>query len=278
VDFSKLSAPSLLAHIEAMERKGVHRQEIYELGDVSPELISGIHAGSTRLQDVDPREFEELVAELLRADGYESVELVPRLNAHGPDIIARCTGPSGQPNSFVVEVKRWLGPVGVEVVRSLVYKLEYETPMTGAMIVTSSRFTSEARRHAERYHPWRLHLKDAAAVRDWIQRRAQRRRTAEVEHLILGSTEAGDTILRILRGAPAPDAPDLKRAADVACENCGGDLICGYVDLGGTDWYHNYFHICSCCLNHQHREDYESGPEPTTVAGPRCPFCRGAWY
>jgi len=58
--------------------------------------ISALISNQQELLKVNPRHFEELVAELLRADGYDEVILIPRSNAPGPDVIAICHGPTGQ--------------------------------------------------------------------------------------------------------------------------------------------------------------------------------------
>lgn len=68
---------------------------------------------------MDPRKFEELIAELLRAKGYE-VELTPRTRDGGFDILAIKKGDLGSALTLV-ECKRYAetNKVDVGIVRGL---------------------------------------------------------------------------------------------------------------------------------------------------------------
>src|SRR2546426_573618 len=89
----------------SVEHRGV-------LAELSLEDLRNLVSGRQDLERVHPRHFESLVAELIRADGYGEVKLIERHNAPGPDIIALCTGPSGQKQQYLVECKRWRSAVG----------------------------------------------------------------------------------------------------------------------------------------------------------------------
>ncbi len=58
------------------------------------------------------------------------------------------------------------------------------------------------------------------------------------------------------------------------CKKCGSkEVYCVYADLGGVDYYDNFWHVCLGCNNIiEHVEYYESsycaGPTP------KCPFCK----
>ena len=64
---------------------------------------------------------------------------------------------------------------------------------------------------------------------------------------------------------------DIGKLLDKPCDKCGEKQVyCGYADLGGVDYYDNYWHICLSCLDAKHKEDYnQSGMEPAETP---CPF------
>jgi hypothetical protein len=141
------------------------------------EVVRTIHlptlaACPEELLRCSPRDFEEVVAELLKADGW-NVDVVVRSNASGPDIIA-CSSRllDAVPLRMIVECKRVREdrPVDVDVVRKLVYWVNEEYGATLGMIATTSRFTREAKELAEAKHRWRISLRDQGAVREWIRR------------------------------------------------------------------------------------------------------------
>jgi hypothetical protein len=269
-----LSPRGLLECIDRLHAEAAHEEASYELGSVPGELLTNLIENEDALAGLESREFEELVADLLLADGYEDVRLVPRNNAPGPDIIAFGQSLSGQKLRFLVECKAWKGAVGIDEVRTMAHRMDHEEPATGGIIVTTSRFTSTALQQAELYHRWRLDLKDAAEVRQWIKRHTQRVVTRIVEHVSLSDSAEGSVIVGLLsRG----DAPSLKPAMNSTCQRCGGPVICGYVDVGGVDYYDNYFHLCGGCLDHQHLENFESGPSLGNAGFATCPFCKRVW-
>lgn len=128
------------------------------------------------LQKCSPRYFEELIADLLRADGWE-VDLVARNNAPGPDIIAISSRfVLGVPLRLIVECKKYSAktPVDINVVRKVMYWVNEEYRATMGMIVTTSRFTKDAIEQALKYHEWRLDLRDQKAVLEWLKRQNAR--------------------------------------------------------------------------------------------------------
>jgi len=143
------------------------------------EIVKAIHwptlaAHPEELLRCSPRDFEEIVAELLRSDGWE-VDLVVRNNAPGADIIA-CSSRiiDTVPVQMIVECKRLREnrPVDIDVVRKLVYWVNEEFGATLGMIATTSHFTSNAKQLVETKHRWRIALRDQEAIRDWIRKRA----------------------------------------------------------------------------------------------------------
>lgn len=269
---SLLTRAGLLAHLSAAQSSS-HRLAVRRQIIPSSSLSAAVTLSENRreLEKVDPRHFEELIAELLKADGYE-VHLIPRLNMPGPDIIAFCSTPSGDRQCFVVECKRWAKPVGIDIVRSMVYRIDHEFKASGGMLVTSSRFTSEARQEVERLHRWRLHLKDGGDVQRWIAKHSRAWSVSEVETEI--SARVDETILLNLdqdqRGLVWIDV-----IGPVPCQNCGGVIVCGrrvytevsYDDMGVSEGEAFQFHVCLSCMNSEH--SFESG----VLYSRQCPHC-----
>jgi hypothetical protein len=137
---------------------------------VSSALLSQLLRDPTELANCPARVFEELIGDLLRDDGWD-VQLVTRLNAPGPDIIA-CAHQlvRGQPLRMIVECKRYAQNRRVDIreVRNLVYWLNEEYTATLGMIATSSTFTKNALKAVEERHRWRISLKDHSQILSWL--------------------------------------------------------------------------------------------------------------
>jgi hypothetical protein len=99
------------------------------------------------LSAVDPIEFEHLVADLLRAMGYLTVTVTGQSGDGGIDVVAVNPTPvvGGR---IVVQCKRYQASIGAPVVRDLYGALTHEGANKGILITTST-FTTEARRFAE---------------------------------------------------------------------------------------------------------------------------------
>lgn len=115
----------------------------------SKELPSLVRENPDLLSEISPRQFEELVAEVLILSGYNTT-LTGGSRDKGVDIIASRTDPFGEITS-VIECKHYSTehPVGVSTVRALYAAKQYENA-NRAVLVTSSRFTNEAREFASR--------------------------------------------------------------------------------------------------------------------------------
>ena len=264
-----LSPRPLLDHIRRLESEGGHRQSGYRLGEVDPEQLANLLEGRVALQELDSREFEIIVAELIKADGYDDVNLVPRHNAPGPDIIAYNKGPSGQTQRFLIECKKSKRSVGVNTVRTLVHRMDYEHQATGGIVVAASRFTKDAKKGVEKYHKWRVALKDGKEILEWINKNATPQ-VIEIDHM----TKSDTAIIRLLEECKNTK---LELVNNTICQSCGGDIVCGYIDLGGVDHYDNYFHICIGCNKQMHREPYEPGWVAYNEELAKCPFCGRIW-
>ena len=127
----------------------------------------------SRIQEMPPRHFEDLVAGVLQDSGY-TVELTPLTRDGGYDIVAsRQSSLLGLgPERILVQCKRWRNPVGIESVRELVF-LKSHTGVSRVVLVTTSRFTSGAKRVATQHG---VDLVDGEALGAWMQSMKQRPR------------------------------------------------------------------------------------------------------
>jgi hypothetical protein len=119
------------------------------------------------LQELPPRKFEELIAELLSRDGLE-VHLTPQTRDGGRDILAFQNSIVGK-HLYLVECKRHnLGnPVGVSIVQRL-YGVITQERATAGLIVTTSRFTKDALSFAETVQH-QIGLKDYEVLKQWLK-------------------------------------------------------------------------------------------------------------
>ena len=98
---------------------------------------------SDALDGMTWQEFEMLVAEAFRLQGYKVVETGGGGADGGVDLVLTRPGKSGS-EKFLVQCKQWRAlKVGVDVVREL-YGVMAACGATGGFVVTSGRFTEEA--------------------------------------------------------------------------------------------------------------------------------------
>ena len=143
-----------------------NKQVIEVVGSLSRRLIEEVRKCPSSLHAIGWRDFEELVAEILRANGW-SVELTQPSKDGGYDILGVKTDALGIPNAWIFECKKYAqgNPVGIEIVRSL-YTVKQEMRVNGAMIATTSDFTRGAREFKlSRYD---LDLAGHRRVLEWI--------------------------------------------------------------------------------------------------------------
>ena len=148
-------------------RRDAHLYVISVGNEISESLLDALRRDPTNLNQLTPRKFEILVAELLRRQGAE-VQLTPQTRDGGFDIFARLSTPLGNA-LYLVECKKWSmkRPVNVSVVRTL-YGVVEQSVATGGMIVTTSRFTSTAISAAQTLKH-RISLADYEELRSWLR-------------------------------------------------------------------------------------------------------------
>ena len=112
---------------------------------VRQSLVVGVaqSEAADALDGMDWREFEMLVGEGFRLQGYQVVETGGGGADGGVDLVLRKPGKDGG-EKFLVQCKQWRAyKVGVDVVREL-YGVMAASGATGGFVVTSGRFTADA--------------------------------------------------------------------------------------------------------------------------------------
>ena len=135
-------------------------------------LIEKLKREPAGLYKISPRQFEEVIAELLSGLGMEVV-LTPVTRDGGKDILAYMQTELGR-ILCLVEAKQHneKRPVGVSLVRTL-YGTVVDHQASNGMLVTTSRFSSPARSFQER-HKYQLSLKEYEDVVAWLLRYRRR--------------------------------------------------------------------------------------------------------
>lgn len=119
------------------------------------------------LKRLDPAHFEELVAELYRAEGHQARHM-GQSGDHGVDVEVITS--SGE--RWIVQCKRYRDTVGEEIVRELFGTLHHEKAHR-AVLVTTANTTTPAENWA-RGKP--IDLIDGTALMHWVERVAARTR------------------------------------------------------------------------------------------------------
>ena len=121
------------------------------------------------LYKLAPRDFERLIAEILRERGFD-VYLTKETRDGGRDILAYSKMPIGPSSLIVVECKRWRIERKIEpdLVRSFLFTIRDQDRATRGMIVTTASFTSGARALQDKYK-YILSLHDHAELKEWLQ-------------------------------------------------------------------------------------------------------------
>lgn len=148
---------------------------------VAPQIQIATAAIAERLKahpegvhDLTPRQFEELIGELLTDMRHGRIEITPFTRDGGKDLLAYVDLEMGR-LLWLFETKKYRldRPVGVELVRALYGVVESEEATHGTLITTSSFSTDAVRFQAKHEH--RLSLRDYSHVVEWIRRYGTRR-------------------------------------------------------------------------------------------------------
>jgi hypothetical protein len=133
---------------------------------VNNELINYLKAHPKDLYKLKPRQFEELICEILKNFGWE-VELTKATRDGGYDIFAISKDITGAKSSWLIECKKYAekNKVGIDVVRSLC-GVKNDLKVANALIATTSFFSSEViKTKNSRYD---LELVDYNGIINWL--------------------------------------------------------------------------------------------------------------
>jgi len=130
--------------------------------------IEDIYRDKSLIYRIHDRDFEKLIAELLRSQQFE-VELTKQTRDGGYDILA-VKNLANFPLRFLVECKRFAKnrPVGVNIIRSFSSVVQTYDANKG-IIFTTSYFTKDAVQYGQKHMPYRLDFRDNQHIMDWIR-------------------------------------------------------------------------------------------------------------
>jgi restriction endonuclease Mrr len=142
-------------------------QIAFAVNPITAEAIYHLSKHPEMLYEVDPIRFEHLIARLLENAGY-SVKITPATRDGGRDILAVLKIPFGEVLT-IVDCKRFAANriIGPELVQRLLWVSDNRDRASNAMLVTTSSFTSGARKIEQEYR-WRLQLKEYSDIREWL--------------------------------------------------------------------------------------------------------------
>lgn len=142
------------------------QQVAVDIGLASHELLTFLKKNPDHLYHISPREFEELVAEILTGLGWE-VQLTAPTRDGGYDIFALTKDIAGIRTSWIVECKRYSPDrkVGLNVARSL-YGVKTDLRVANALLATTSSFTKGVMDFASSRYDFAL--RDLEGILEWI--------------------------------------------------------------------------------------------------------------
>jgi len=152
-----------LIKVDSTETKRIKIDESSRL----KRIITDVYKDNWQLFKVSSREFEEMIAELLRSQGFE-VELTKQTRDNGYDILALKSVDLKMPFKCLVECKRYnaTNKVGVGIIRSFKDVIATEQANRG-IIVTTSYFTKDAI-NKQKDTPYLLDYRDKEKVIEWV--------------------------------------------------------------------------------------------------------------
>lgn len=136
-------------------------------GAISAKLIEYLKRNPKFLYQIYPRQFEELIAEILASFGWK-VQLTASTKDGGYDIFAISQdNESGLETSWLVECKKYAShrKVGVEIIRAL-NGINIEKRAANIMLATTSYFTEGVNKMKTSHY--NLSLRDYGGILDWI--------------------------------------------------------------------------------------------------------------
>ena len=177
-------------------------------------------SGIESIRSLGWKEFEELLGEAYRRDGYSVVENDHAGPDGGVDLLLKKSG-----NTYVVQCKQWRdAKVGVSIVREMFGVMHHQNA-TGVIIVTSGMFTQEARNFANGKP---IDLVEGSQLAEFIRNVQSERTTFDC-------------------------SPPPKASAEMICPVCGAELIVRTARRGSRAG--NRFLGCTSYPKCQHTQD-----------------------
>ena len=134
---------------------------------ITTEIMAYLKKRPDAMRDLRPRQFEELIAEILASFGWQ-VQLTPATRDGGYDMFAISRDDRADvETSWIIECKKYAPErkVGIDVVRAL-YGVKIKLEVANMMLATTSHFTSGVQQlKASQYD---LELKDYEGMLEWI--------------------------------------------------------------------------------------------------------------
>ncbi len=144
-----------------------YRRLVADVSNVSGSLLRHLSTDPTMWYRLTPRQFEEVVADLLGKQGY-TVSLTPASRDGGKDIYAASKTSLGS-FLYLVECKRYTPdhPVGVGIIRQL-YGVVQAERATAGIVATTSFFTPDAKEFQNQIDH-QMSLQDYFGIQKWLQ-------------------------------------------------------------------------------------------------------------
>ncbi|WP_338847294.1 restriction endonuclease [Massilia sp. W12] len=171
----------LYASATRIEIVGYYEEELYTepetiaqneatlvITSIDDEIKKYLKKHPQKLYELSPRQFEELVASILKDLGFD-VELTQATRDGGRDIIAQVRTAVSSYLTYI-ECKRYAADnkVGVAIIREVIGVHHIRKP-SKSIIVTTSFFSKDAMKEAEKMES-QLDLKDFTDIKSWLQR------------------------------------------------------------------------------------------------------------
>lgn len=147
-------------------------EEIEKVKNISPDLIKHLKERTEDLEKINETVVEQLVAELMKHQGFDDVELVGRNQSTSADIFATQTiMPSGLKLRVFIEVKRWKDKVGIEVINTVYGAMLLEQPVFGCnalMVVSLGGFKKMRKISPNALQLRSIYLRDKKDLIKWL--------------------------------------------------------------------------------------------------------------
>lgn len=165
-----VSLPEVLLGAELVE-KGTKTEEgdiVVAVTPVFRRFLRELERDPNALYQLDPRQFEELIAGAYAEEGCEHVVLTPRSGDKGRDVIA--TSKVFGTIRIVDQVKLFSPNrvVGADDVRALYGVLSLDHNASKGIVTTTSTFAPGVYSEFARAIPGRLSLRDGKELREWL--------------------------------------------------------------------------------------------------------------